>query len=84
MGEDLFFPATETGALGAARVAEAKAVCAGCPVRVTCLADALVRESPSARYGVYGGLSAGERGRLYVELRQHARDEGALNEGAVA
>lgn len=80
MGDELFFPPSEGGALGVARVAEAKAVCAGCPVRVTCLADALTRESPSARYGVYGGLSAVERGRLYVELRQHARDADALAE----
>nr|WP_285594596.1 WhiB family transcriptional regulator [Actinomycetospora sp. NBRC 106378] len=89
MDETLFFPPTETGPLGAAQVEQAKQVCAGCPVRAACLAEAMTRESASARYGVFGGLSATERGRLYVQLREHARRHDALAEvaessGAVA
>lgn len=88
MGEDLFFPLTEAGSAGAAQVEQAKAVCAGCPVRVTCLADAMSREAPTARYGVFGGLSARDRDRLYVRLRDHALGADALSEshttGAVA
>jgi len=41
--------------------AEAKSVCAGCPVRNECLLYALDNEE---RYGVYGGLSERERHRL--------------------
>jgi hypothetical protein len=89
MDEALFFPPTETGPLGAARVEQAKAVCVGCSVQAACLAEAMTREPASARYGVFGGLSAIERGRLYVQLRQHARyldarAEVAESSGAVA
>lgn len=73
MDETLFFPLGEGGPVGAERVQQAKAVCSGCPVRAACLADAMTRESPSARHGVFGGLTATERGRLYVQLRDHAR-----------
>ncbi|MEJ2871787.1 WhiB family transcriptional regulator [Actinomycetospora sp. OC33-EN08] len=78
MDETLFFPLGEGGPAGVERIAQAKAVCAGCPVRSACLADAMTRESPSARYGVFGGLTATERGRLYVQLRDHARHLDAL------
>jgi WhiB family redox-sensing transcriptional regulator len=87
MDETVFFPPTEIGPLGAARVEQAKQVCAGCPVQAACLAEAMTREPASARYGVFGGLSATERGRLYVQLRDHARHHDALTEqssGAVA
>jgi WhiB family redox-sensing transcriptional regulator len=39
----------------------AKRICAGCPVRAECLADALERGDP---WGVWGGLSERERRRL--------------------
>jgi len=52
---ELFFP--EKGG----SVREAKAVCAGCPVRAQCLAHALAH---GERYGVWGGLSEPERRRL--------------------
>lgn len=45
----------------AAAKAAAKAVCARCPVRDTCLAVALVT---GERFGVWGGLDADERARL--------------------
>lgn len=57
---DLWFPVTETGP-GAAQVAEAKAVCAGCPVREDCLEFALTL---GLDYGVFGGLAASERRAL--------------------
>ena len=48
--------------------AEAKVVCAGCPVRVACLVDQLrwerVYPQGSHLAGVFGGLSGLERERL--------------------
>lgn len=43
--------------------ADAKARCAGCPVREQCLADAMEWESVrgNARFGVFGGLTADQR-----------------------
>ncbi len=52
---DLFFP--ERGA----STREAKAVCAGCPVRVDCLEYAL---EAGEKFGVWGGKSEKERRTL--------------------
>ncbi len=52
---DLFFP--EDGDTFSER--RAKMICAGCPVRAMCLAGAIERSEP---YGIFGGLSAEERG----------------------
>jgi WhiB family redox-sensing transcriptional regulator len=52
---DLFFP--ERGA----STREAKAVCAGCEVRVECLEYALAN---GEKFGIWGGLSERERRRL--------------------
>ena len=52
---DLFFP--EEGE----STAPAKRICAQCPVRTQCLEYALAKREP---YGVFGGLSEGERTRL--------------------
>lgn len=52
---DLFFP--ERGA----SLKDAKAICAKCPVRDTCLSEALEGEE---RFGVWGGLSEYERRKL--------------------
>lgn len=41
--------------------AEAKAVCAGCPVRAECLAYVTALPGPERRYGIWGGLSDRER-----------------------
>ena len=49
-----------------AREAKAKAVCAGCPVRVDCLSWALAVREP---YGVWGGASEGERKQMLVGKR---------------
>lgn len=48
----------------------AKRICAGCPVRVDCLTDALQHGEP---YGVRGGFTANER----KHLRRRARGKAA-------
>lgn len=65
MDEALFFPPGDAPDCGV-RIAAAKAVCAGCPVRRECLDDAMGWEQPSTRVGVRGGLSAAERQRRYA------------------
>ena len=49
------------------REAEAKAVCASCPVQAQCLDYALGK---SIKHGIWGGLNEGERAR---ERRRRAR-----------
>ncbi|MGH2786035.1 MAG: WhiB family transcriptional regulator [Actinomycetota bacterium] len=58
---ELFFPATEEEAVSG------KAICATCPVRVACLAFALERNE---RFGIWGGLTEKERGRLSPTARE--------------
>ena len=60
MTGDLFFPTAESGPTRDAQVTAAKAVCAGCRVRASCLSEALVR----IPYGIAGGLTEHERRRL--------------------
>lgn len=52
-----FFPASPHDA------GPAKAVCATCPVRLSCLAEAL-NTNPRGDHGVWGGLTEGDRRRL--------------------
>jgi WhiB family redox-sensing transcriptional regulator len=59
----LFFPGPRPHA--AATANRAKRICAGCPVRVECLADVMAWEQPGHRHGVVGGLSARERRALH-------------------
>jgi len=54
---DLFFPISSSGPSGP-QVAQAKAICAGCPVRRQCLAFALRTHQVD---GVWGGLTEQER-----------------------
>lgn len=54
---DLFFPIATSGP-ALQQMAEAKAVCARCPVRVDCLSYALDTGQDA---GVWGGASAEER-----------------------
>jgi WhiB family transcriptional regulator, redox-sensing transcriptional regulator len=54
---ELFFPISAAGP-GRGQVAEAKAVCARCPVRPDCLSFAL---STRQAHGIWGGLSEQER-----------------------
>jgi hypothetical protein len=67
---ELFFP--QVGAPDElAQTAAAKRLCAACPVREVCLADAMAWEDPARRVGVFGGLSADDRGELF-EIRREA------------
>lgn len=62
MGVDLFFhPTFERGFTRARRFAEARAVCARCPVTSQCREFAL---QVGERYGTWGGLDELERRRL--------------------
>lgn len=58
---ELFFPATEEEAI------PAKTICATCPVRTACLAFALERKE---RFGIWGGLTERDRGRLTPAARE--------------
>ena len=73
---EMFVPAAEAGAARARQVAAAKAVCARCPVRAECLAEALVR----LPYGIAGGLTEHERRRL--RARDRTRRDGLSAEAA--
>ena len=59
MDSALFFhPEGERGTARSGREAQAKQICAGCPVLAECRAHALAVHEP---YGVWGGLSESER-----------------------
>lgn len=60
---EVFFPLTDEEA------AEAKAVCATCPVRELCLEYALITRQDD---GVWGGLTEAERRRLRRRRREVA------------
>ncbi|MFG3051403.1 WhiB family transcriptional regulator [Kitasatospora sp. NPDC048239] len=77
LATDLFYPDPEEIGPDAAEWAErrAKMICAGCPVRTMCLADALERKEPA---GIFGGLTERERNTL---LRQAARSRARVNAG---
>ncbi|MCC5946905.1 MAG: WhiB family transcriptional regulator [Nitriliruptoraceae bacterium] len=62
---DPWFPEGK-GADTTAAIADAKATCERCPVRVPCLELALVE---GHRDGVWGGLSPGQRQKLQRERR---------------
>lgn len=66
---DLFFPVSDSGK-SLDQVSEAKAVCAGCPARLACLAFAL---STRQTHGIWGGLTEQERYRLMGGERPPAR-----------
>jgi WhiB family redox-sensing transcriptional regulator len=61
MDPELFFPVSASGS-SLDQITQAKAICAGCPVRRRCLAFALVTRQ---RHGVWGGMSEQER-RLWA------------------
>jgi WhiB family transcriptional regulator, redox-sensing transcriptional regulator len=54
---ELFFPISDSGK-SLEQVAEAKAICAGCPVRRDCLTFAL---RTGQVYGIWGGTTTEER-----------------------
>lgn len=43
----------------------AKAICMTCPVQEACLEKAVAEEDPAHRYGVFGGMTARQRTRVY-------------------
>lgn len=57
MDAEVFFPVAEAGPVREGQVAQAKVICAGCPVRAQCL-DWAIRSLP---HGVAGGLDEHER-----------------------
>lgn len=61
--EVFFHPEGERGPRRRNRDAEAKAVCAHCPVVAECRSHALEVREP---YGVWGGLTEAEREDLYI------------------
>lgn len=62
---ELFFsPESERGPRRRARERAAKTYCARCPVVAKCLAHALAVKEP---YGVWGGLTAGERANVAAD-----------------
>lgn len=68
---ELFFP--EKGQSDKTRAA--KRVCAGCPVRRACLAEALAEEgdlAASHRHGVRGGCSPCDRAGIAQRRRERA------------
>ena len=62
-GEDpeLFFPVGSAGSAALAQIAEAKKICARCPVRRACLVFAMATRQ---EYGIWGGLTEDERSQL--------------------
>lgn len=73
---ELFFPHREDGPW-AAQVAEAKAVCARCPVQSECLQSALETRQDT---GVWGGLSESERRSLHRRVRRYDSREPGVPE----
>ena len=71
LSSDLFFhPDWERGPARAIREARAKNVCRGCPVLAQCRAHALTVHEP---YGIWGGLTEGERKQIEPTLPRPAR-----------
>ena len=62
---EIFYPGSEDEA----DAAEAKAVCADCPVRQTCLEHTLAHRE---REGVWGGMTERERRRIVRQRRKSA------------
>jgi WhiB family transcriptional regulator, redox-sensing transcriptional regulator len=76
----IFFPDRSSGVGPHRLFAEAKAICAQCPLRAQCLDAALAWENPSERNGVWGGLSPKERAREAARRRRIDRAFTSLRE----
>lgn len=68
---ELFFPISDVGP-GAQQTAQAKAICARCPVRTECLNYALENRLD---YGIFGGTTETERRELARQHRQTQHSE---------
>lgn len=55
--------------------AQAKAICYGCEVKTTCLAEALRHETPSTTFHVRAGLTAEERKSMLRRLSRKRTEE---------
>jgi WhiB family redox-sensing transcriptional regulator len=55
----------------------ALALCAGCPVRAACLEAVMKWETGVAKFGIWGGLTPKERGRLVKERSRKAKTKAA-------
>ncbi|MUL84762.1 WhiB family transcriptional regulator [Mycobacterium sp. CBMA247] len=78
-GADLsvfFAPEGERGRARLARERRAKALCVDCPVLAQCRGHALAIAEP---FGVWGGLSEGERARMLGIARSSVRDRHSTN-----
>ena len=65
---EVFYPVDERPDSPA--VTAAKQVCAICPVRKVCLADVMVWEDPTRRWGITAGLTPVERAARFARHRQ--------------
>ncbi len=50
-------------------VTAARAICAGCPVRLACLLDVIEGEDPARRWGITAGLTPDERADVFAGRR---------------
>lgn len=66
-----FFPETK-GGWDSVSYARGKAVCASCPVQLDCLREAQEQE---IGFGLWGGLTARERGMYRRRWRRFTNDE---------
>jgi hypothetical protein len=64
-----FYGSSDTQPMTRAEVAAARRVCAACPVRRDCLADAL---AAGDTWGVWGGLTSPERDRALAMFHGHS------------
>jgi WhiB family transcriptional regulator, redox-sensing transcriptional regulator len=65
---DLFFPISTTGP-AEKQIARAKAICAGCAVRLECLEFAMTHDQ---LYGIWGGTTPEDRQRERRRKRRRA------------
>ena len=77
---DLFFPVSGAGP-AREQAAEAKAVCAGCPVRKECLTYAVITHQ---QHGIWGGLTEDERHRAFRLTQARHADARARDSQAVS
>src|SRR3954451_3510452 len=71
LDSNLFFPAGETGP-AAIQIAQAKSICAQCPVANECLEFALATHQD---YGIWGGTTEDERRQIRREWRARLRSQ---------
>lgn len=77
MDTDIFYYGVyERGPAKRARATEAKRICADCPVKQQCLADAVNRDD---RYSIQGGTTPEERGAITVNTPCLSLEQVLLN-----